>query len=823
MAELNHRTREGSSTYGKPRVYVSFFGKSGPEVVSGICDDILGISNCALFMYPDGCIPEDPEALETELGLMQLFVLVCTKEYLSDANCSRDREILFALEHGIPVLPVIPAEDVIDGFNALCERLGIGSLHCLDRNVFAGDDSGYRNKLKEYLDYFLISAEDTGRIREQFRACIFLSYRKKDKEYARELIRRIHRLDKYYDVAVWYDDYLVPGRSFEDEIFGAMDRSDLFILAVTPNIYARNAGNEDNYVVRKEYPEALKRGKKIVAAELQKTDRASLLIRFEKLPECVSAYDELALSGALADLDGFEKPDNPARRYYLGLAYLNGLNTEVDPDRAFRLISSAAAEGMEEAMDRMVRMYRSGIAIKRDYALAIEWQGKLVCLAEKRLEAQGSAENAHLLAYRLEQLGNYLTETGDTAGAEKAFTRTLDMLEQYTGEAPSAGLIRDLSVICNKLGDLYLSGKDYIKAAECFARGRRSAAILKDLRLDEVSVRDYAVSSQKLGEVCRLQGKLNEAEQYYAEAFRILRETADKEPTAGNLRDVYITGGMLGDIYMGLCDFTKAEEYYRNSLKLRETVDGETGAAWARRDISVIWEKLADLYDCQGRMREASDAYEQAVYTADELAEKTCLPVHETELAKICTKAGEFHLAHGNYDDAAYYLEAGLAIDEKRQRSTASAEDKRNLSVSCNRLAMMYRETGNSEKAKEYFLKDYMIAKELAGSSGTPEARRDLGLSCNYLGGICADLEQYAEAQEYYTEGIRNVDGLVRETDDPVHWDDLAVLYFNLFRMTRNRGAFGQAYEIWKKLSTEHTENGIYRERYELLKRLAGS
>ena len=849
MDELTYKTRSGSSTYGKPRVYLSYYKTDKDGAAGELRDDILRINNCAVFFYEDGVIPEDTETRETEMGQMQLFVLVCTPDYLSEANTSRDDEILFALGRGIPILPVIPGENVIDAFNALCAGLGIDSLHCLDRNEFGGSDEAYAEKLKEHLDYFLISDEDTAKIREEFRACIFLSYRKVDREYARSLIRRIHALQKYYDIAVWYDDYLVPGRSFEDEIFDAMDRSDLFILAVTPNIVALNASNEENYVVRKEYPEALKRGKKIVAAELSDTDRGTLLIKFDDLPECINAYDELALADSLSILDEPEtagsRPDVCAEelasasdamasdaeigadgtaehRYYIGLAYLNGISAEVDPGRAFELISSAADERFEPAMDRLVRMYRSGIAVPRDYEKAIEWQQKLVDLADERLRNDETAENAHLLLYRLGQLGSYLTEQRDEDAAYDTYTRILQTADRYADRYPLAGLYRDYSVVCNKLGDICLSRKDYEKAERLFESGWRAAGVLRDEQADEVSVRDYAVSCQKLGEVSRLQGSFSRAKEYYVEAFGILSGIMDEKPTAANMRDVYITGAMLGDVSFEMRDFESAEKYYRSSLELRETADRETGADWARRDVSVIWEKLADLYAATGRSREASDAYEQAVYTANELFGKTGLPVHEAELSKVCTKAGEYHLKVQQYDEASYYLEAALEMDEKKAAVSVLPEDKRDLSVSYNRLAMMYKDMGDNEKAKEYFEKDYQIAEELAETLGTPDARRDLELSCNYLGGIYEALGDSVSSGEYYMKGIRAGIDLVKETNDREHWDDLAVLYYNYFRTTYSFDALGQAHWIWKKLCTEYPDNETYAQRLALLEGIMG-
>ena len=93
-------------------------------------------------------------------------------------------------------------------------------------------------------------------------------------------------------------------------------------------------------------------------------------------------------------------------------------------------------------------------------------------------------------------------------------------------------------------------------------------------------------------------------------------------------------------------------------------------------------------------------------------------------------------------------------------------------------------------------------------------------LSCNYLGGICADMNDYFHAHEYYMEGMNACVALVQDTKDPVHWDDLGVLYFNFYRMTGSGSAFDQAYFVWDKLTREHPENETYAQRLAILKNL---
>ncbi|MGI6090906.1 MAG: hypothetical protein ACOYEL_05930 [Saccharofermentanales bacterium] len=102
----------------------------------------------------------------------------------------------------------------------------------------------------------------------------------------------------------------------------------------------------------------------------------------------------------------------------------------------------------------------------------------------------------------------------------------------------------------------------------------------------------------------------------------------------------------------------------------------------------------------------------------------------------------------------------------------------------------------------------------------TAAARRDYEMSCNYMGNICAGLGEEALAEQYCIEGIQVGIALVNETNDPDHWDDLAVLYFNCFRMTYSQDALIQAHVIWSKLSSEHPENETYRQRFEITQQI---
>ena len=69
---------------------------------------------------------------------------------------------------------------------------------------------------------------DWKKVRAAFDAYIFLSYRKKDRRYANELMKLIHSHPQCRDIAIWYDEFLTPGENFRVNIEKILKTSKLF-------------------------------------------------------------------------------------------------------------------------------------------------------------------------------------------------------------------------------------------------------------------------------------------------------------------------------------------------------------------------------------------------------------------------------------------------------------------------------------------------------------------------------------------------------------------------------------------------------------------
>ena len=256
-----------------------------------ICDDVWKTQNCAIY-YTSDMSGKYGEDRDVELDQMNLSIIPVTYRLLSEPNRAMDEDFTFAMEHHVPVLPVMMEAALDEHY-----EMKFGKLEYLNRVESDSTALSYGEKLEKYLEAILVSDEMALRIRAAFDAYVFLSYRKKDRRFANELMRIIHENPQCRDIAIWYDEFLVPGENFEDTIREALVKSDFFTLVVTPNVT-----EEGNYVQRIEYPEARKAHKSILPVEMQPTEAEKLKALFEGIPESTKSEEREAFYDRLLQL-----------------------------------------------------------------------------------------------------------------------------------------------------------------------------------------------------------------------------------------------------------------------------------------------------------------------------------------------------------------------------------------------------------------------------------------------------------------------------------------------------------------------------------------
>ena len=373
MAEMLFKTRGNGSPAGKPRVYFTCHPDDFVLYFDRICEYIFKFQNCAVYYTADMSEIIDDGDKAVDLENCNLFVVPVTFQLLSTANRAMDEDIRFALEKHIPVLPLM-MESGLDNIYSQPDKFG--ELQYLSPFSTDATEVSFEEKMKKYLESVLVSDEMAKRVRGAFDAYIFLSYRKKDRKYANQLMRIIHGKPECRDIAIWYDEFLTPGESFRDNIDKILADSRLFTLLVTPNLL-----EEANFVLEQEYPAAVKSGIEILPAEMEETDKAILREKYANLPEISNPYDDETFRSRLVDtlsrLAVRSNDTDPEHNFLIGLAYLDGIDVEVDRERAISLIGSAADAGLPEAMEKLYYIYKNGTGVKLDYYRATEWAQKL--------------------------------------------------------------------------------------------------------------------------------------------------------------------------------------------------------------------------------------------------------------------------------------------------------------------------------------------------------------------------------------------------------------------------------------------------------------
>ncbi|MBQ6933106.1 MAG: tetratricopeptide repeat protein [Clostridia bacterium] len=374
MAEMLFKTKGNASPSGKPRVYFTCHKDDFDQYFEQVCEYIFKSHDCAVYYTSDmnEAISDDDKV--TDLESNNLFVVPVTFKLLSTPNRAMDEDIKFALDKHIPVLPLV----MESGLDAIYSRTDkFGELQYLSPFSNDATEVSFDEKLKKYLESILVSDEMAKRVRAAFDAYIFLSYRKKDRKYANQLMRIIHNKPECRDIAIWYDEFLTPGESFRENIDKILADSKLFTLLVTPNLL-----EDHNFVMEQEYPAAIKSGIGILPAEMEETDHVSLAKKYANLPEISNPYDDETFRNRLVDtlssLAIKSNDDDPEHNFLIGLAYLDGIDVEVNRERALELITSAADSELPEAMEKLFFMYHDGIGVKLDYRKATELAEKLM-------------------------------------------------------------------------------------------------------------------------------------------------------------------------------------------------------------------------------------------------------------------------------------------------------------------------------------------------------------------------------------------------------------------------------------------------------------
>ncbi len=789
MEYLSVKTRGNSDPGGKPRVYFTCHPDDFKNNFDKICGDILKNHDCAIYYTNDMTASLPEEYRDTDLGRMNLFVVPITFKLLKKANRAMDSDIVFALEKHIPVLPIMLESDINEYY---AEKFG--ELQYLDPYSRDTTAISYEEKLKKYLSAVLFDDTTAERVRAAFDAYIFLSYRKKDRKYANELMRLIHADPVCRDIAIWYDEFLTPGESFSDNIEKMLGKSDLFTLLVTPNLV-----NENNYVKTVEYPQARDMGKNILPAEMVHTNRWKLKRQYCNIPDVIKAHNDAALKKSLAQAFSSyalrENDTDPAHNYLIGLAYLEGIDVEINHERAAELITSSAEAELPEAIEKLIEMYKSGEGVKRNHETALMWQKRLAELYKRRFLQDKTDDNALRMENVFWNLGDYCITLGKLKDANDAYSAMLEMLEYIDTEWKE----RYVSLCYDSLGNIAKAEQNLALAKEYYEKDLEINKKLADSTGTPDALRDLSISYERLGNIAQAEQNLELAKEYYEKSLEILIKLADSTGTPDALRDLSVSYDKLGEIAQAEQNLALAKEYYEKSLEIRKKLAESTGTPEALRDLSVSYDKLGNISKAERNLTLAKEYYEKNLEIGKQLAECVGTPEALHDLSIIYDRLGNISEDEQNLELAKKYYEKSLEIDKKLVESTGTPDVLRGLSIGYSNLGDIAKAKQNLTLAKEYYEKALEIFVNLAESAGTVQALQDLSFGYDRLGDIAQAGQNLAEAKEYYEKSLEISKKLADSAGTPDALRDLSITYERLGNVAETEQNFTLAKEYYEK------------------------
>lgn len=811
------RTRKkGDSPRGKAKVYFSCCDSAFEKFSDKIFDQIFDICDCAIYYYPPKSDVATDDEYRFNLKQMDLFVIPVTTELLCTQNRTINFDLAFAIEHNIPILPLVQENNIETGY-----KQKFGNIQFLKESDNDHTALPYMEKLGNFLKSILANDALVDEVRKAFYAKIFLSYRKKDREYAQAIMSLIHEHKMLENVAIWYDEFLVPGDDFEKNIRNILSESDLFLLAVTPNVLEK-----PNYVMDEEYP-AANNVIPIVPAELVPTDITDLKKYYPGISDPIDAYDERARSGALLNLLSarLEREDTSHHRYLMGIAYLRGIDVEKNPTKAVALLEIAANENVAEAAEELSKIYNRGDQVSKDYEESQKWARRSINITKESLEANQDEDSYFNHYTALLLAGMICEENSDNISA----------LDYYQQMIPISHKLCD-QFDCSKelLSDSYRNvGRVYSelnKLAEA-VQYRRKAVEFGSLLYDEE--RSMKTRWHLVTLYCELSESLEQTENYNEAAYSLIKaidfleiimKAQNNDGPALKMIDLCDT---IGRYFKVLGDSKKARLYIKRADKIFK----EKNFAHAKDDDNYLM--LSHYFFSRGKTIKAIKQMRKAINSVTVKLKKEKNIHSQKLLGCMYSMMGTLFESLWLTGKSKRYQELSLEIFRNIASEYPSAQTYYDLIEQYATLASCYDSTENGDPDDALYGGYIMTAKE----------KRDLKVAHSYyssalqlynkvdekeapyldkkvkieildaIGRISKVLGKKEEAACYYQEHLDLCVELCEEMQSDTSYARVAASCYKLAMVTLERDLMESALEIWTELSEKYPDDKTYKKK----------
>lgn len=776
--EFSCKVKGDFSPAGLQKVYFSYVDDD-KEWIPVIAEDIWKIVDCAIYYHEETTINDDVDMVDFEMKLseMKLFVIIVTTKYLTTNNLAKEKEYGFAVDNHIPILPIAMETGLEELFSSEMNEIcpGYGDIQLLKYHVTDNSELSYQHKLVRDIKSVLVDNTNIEKIKKAFTSSIFLSYRKKDRKYANQLMRIIHSIPSLQRVAIWYDEYISTGEVWSNQIQDALNSSDIFLLMVTPALT-----ETDNYVIREEYPAAKNRDMTIVPvrkASQHFTDEMerNLSQIFPDLQTLVDGEDADALERALIKIadNGFVTPETD---YLIGLAFFNGINVEKDTERAVSLIFASAEKGLPEAIGKLADIYWNGDGLERNHEKSIEYRKELVNLYERRC----NGENCDL-----EDLLGYISA-----------------LKRLTEDLYELGVYRESYYFSTKLMD--------------------SVGVFEHSDLAEETRWLYASACDLVGKISMSIGMSDLARRSYQQYCDIYQKLYETDPTNNNYHNLSVGYERLGNIEYANANYKDAAVWYEKALVIRTELDHKLRNADTAQSLSCICLFIGDVYIRENHVREADKMYENALFLRRRIHSASQTEFNIISYGEAIISKSTTATLLCDYYNAEQLLKEADQIFSELAKKYGTIEAWRRCAIVLNREGGLYFQQGNEKDALPFYQESLKIRKKLLKKYRSNEAVYDCAITLYY---VAQCYEKMLKKSEQMATLEEVVDLLlpILSVDRKMDWHCIfAEAAFDRFKIDTYSGKKYLQYAIqgWKWLSQRKPEDIAYKKRLDLCNKM---
>ena len=678
------------------------------------------------------------------------------------------------MKNHIPILPIAVETNLEEFFAVEMNRIGkgYGDIQILNLQITDKTAIQYRQKLYNALEAALVDNEEIERIKQAFSKHIFLSYRKKDRKYAKELLQSIYDIPFLQNVSVWYDEFISSGEKWSSQIEDALKNSEVFLLLVTPSII--EAGN---YVIRKEYPMAKRQKKKIIpVSKLENQNSPPSLKELEYFfpgIKCLVNGDKLAeLEEALRDLKN-NVEINSEKKYLIGLAFFNGIGTDRNIEKAVSLIVDSAQDGLPEAINKLADMYWTGDGIAINYEYSIIWRKKLIEIYDDLCTGMKNHK---------------------------------DVLNNIKAQEKLIMCLYELS----KFRESLLFGKRLVTFID------ENTSILNQTEI----FAHYSKAYDFCGKNCIRLGLYDEAINYNRKYCDCCKKKYEEETTIVNFHNLAVGYERLGEAYYSKGNMEQAEILYEQALEIDAKIDEELQSVDSAYSLSVKYLRIGDIH-VRKRSREyekSNQYYEKAVELRKKILDAEDTKKWRKEYEEAILAWGDSFLLKGDNAEAKRLFWLAKEIMEDYIKSCETIEAQYAYTVVLNRCAKICEMEGNYNGALTYYNDSLNCRKKIMMQIGTNLTVYQYALTLYFKAGVYAQLYDNESERKAYGEVVDSLIPILSK-DCKGDWHYIfAKAAFECFKADTFAGRHYLQYAIdaWKWLTENKLNNDEFQKQYDV-------